>query len=139
MIQKHKHNKMCMVVNKITKTEYLKKSLIKPESCNLTEEQQASHTEIQTLKQTVTRVRDLCLPSQVKPLAFSLNPLLHEQVQLPSAFEQLCSHPPLASAHSSVSVKIKWKKNHFSLRVLVSGKVGKIKSCSYQVSVFLFL
>ena len=26
MIQKHKHNKMCMVVNKITKTEYLKKS-----------------------------------------------------------------------------------------------------------------
>lgn len=38
MIQKHKHNKMCMVVNKITKTEYLKKSLIKPESCNLTEE-----------------------------------------------------------------------------------------------------
>lgn len=25
MIQKHKHNKMCMVVNKITKTEYLKK------------------------------------------------------------------------------------------------------------------
>lgn len=26
MIQKHKHDKMCMVVNKITKTEYIKES-----------------------------------------------------------------------------------------------------------------
>lgn len=26
MIQKHKHDKMCMVVNKITKTEKIKKS-----------------------------------------------------------------------------------------------------------------